>query len=106
MLALFSKDMVPNCLFLTLFLRHLPANIRDQLATQDLLTPEAMAVGANCIFIRLWLWLLFLDLLAIPLHKLQTGGNPQAASAANSHPLAGPGTTAAVDTVSVSSNAK
>jgi hypothetical protein len=52
MLALFPKGMVPNFLFLTLFLRRLPANMRDQLATQDIFAWEAMAVGANSIFTR------------------------------------------------------
>jgi hypothetical protein len=50
MLALLPDDVEPNRLFLALFLRRLPADIRDHLAAQDLKTPAAMAAAANRLF--------------------------------------------------------
>jgi hypothetical protein len=50
MLALLPEDEEPNRLFLTLFLCHLPADMRDHLAAQDLKTPAAMAAAANRLF--------------------------------------------------------
>jgi hypothetical protein len=50
MLALLPDDVQPNRLFLALFLRCLPANLRNHLASQDLKTPEAMAAAANRLF--------------------------------------------------------
>ncbi len=51
MLAGLSVDIVPNRLFLTLFLCHLPADMRDQLAAQDLFTLEAMVAADNWFFV-------------------------------------------------------
>jgi hypothetical protein len=50
MLALLPEDVPPNRLFLALFLRRLPADIRDHLVTQDLKTPAEMAAAANRLF--------------------------------------------------------
>jgi hypothetical protein len=50
MLALLPDNVQPNRLFLALFLRRLPANMRDHLASQDLKTLEAMAAAANRLF--------------------------------------------------------
>jgi hypothetical protein len=50
MLALLPEDVQPNRLFLALFLRRLPADMRDHLAAQDLKTPEAMAAAANRLY--------------------------------------------------------
>jgi hypothetical protein len=50
MLALLPDDVQPNRLFLALFLRRLPADICDHLASQDLKTPEDMAAAANRLF--------------------------------------------------------
>jgi hypothetical protein len=50
MLALLPEDVQPNRLFLALFLRHLPADMRDHLAAQDLKTSEAMAAAANRLY--------------------------------------------------------
>jgi hypothetical protein len=50
MLALLPDDIEPNRLFLALFLRRLPANMRDHLAAQDLKTLAAMAAAANRLF--------------------------------------------------------
>jgi hypothetical protein len=50
MLALLPEDVPPNRLFLALFLRRLPADMRDHLAAQDLLAPVAMAAAANRLY--------------------------------------------------------
>jgi hypothetical protein len=50
MLALLPEDVPPNRLFLALFLRRLPEDMRNHLAAQDLSTPEAMAAAANRLF--------------------------------------------------------
>jgi hypothetical protein len=50
MLALLPEDVEPNRLFLALFLRRLPADMRDHLAAQYLKTPAAMAAAANRLF--------------------------------------------------------
>jgi hypothetical protein len=50
MLALLPEDVPPNRLFLALFLRRLPEDMRNHLAAQDLATPEAMAAAANRLF--------------------------------------------------------
>jgi hypothetical protein len=50
MLALLPDDVEPNRLFLALFLRRLPADMRDHLAAQDLKTPSDMAAAANRLF--------------------------------------------------------
>jgi hypothetical protein len=50
MLALLPVDVPPNRLFLALFLRRLPEDMRNHLAAQDLATPEAMAAAANRLF--------------------------------------------------------
>jgi hypothetical protein len=50
MLALLPDDVEPNRLFLALFLRRLPADMRDHLAAQDLKTLAAMAAAANRLF--------------------------------------------------------
>jgi hypothetical protein len=50
MLASLPDDCQPNCLFMVLFLRHLPPDIRDQLVAQDLKEPAAMATVSNHIY--------------------------------------------------------
>jgi hypothetical protein len=50
MLALLPEDVPPNRLFLALFLPRLPADMRDHLAAQELLTPAAMAAAANRLY--------------------------------------------------------
>jgi hypothetical protein len=50
MLALLPDDVQPNRLFLALFLRRLPADVRDHLVAQDLKTPAEMAAAANRLF--------------------------------------------------------
>jgi hypothetical protein len=50
MLASLPDDCQPNRLFLALFLRRLPADIRDQLVAQDLKDPAAMAAVADRIY--------------------------------------------------------
>jgi hypothetical protein len=50
MLALLPEDVPPNRLFLALFLRRLPEDMRNHLAAQDLSTPEAMAAAANRLY--------------------------------------------------------
>jgi hypothetical protein len=50
MLALVLEDAFPGRLFLAPFLHLLPVDIRDQLAAQSIITPEAMVVEANCVF--------------------------------------------------------
>jgi hypothetical protein len=50
MLATLPDDCTPNRLFMALFLRRLPANIRDQLVAQDLKVPAAMAAVADRIY--------------------------------------------------------
>ncbi len=45
MLALLPEDALPNHI-LALFVRYLPANMRDQLAARDILMAEAMAAGS------------------------------------------------------------
>jgi hypothetical protein len=50
MLALLPEDVEPKRLFLALFLRRLPGDMRDHLAAQDLKTPDAMAAAANRLF--------------------------------------------------------
>jgi hypothetical protein len=53
MLALLPEDALPNCLS-CLFLRLLPAEMKDQLATKDLLTAKAMVASTNRIFFNAW----------------------------------------------------
>jgi hypothetical protein len=53
MLELLPEDAQPTCLS-CLFLRLLPAEMKDQLATQDLLTLKAMAASTNRIFFNAW----------------------------------------------------
>ena len=50
MLALLPPGEVPSLMFLAMFLRRLPADMRDQLAAQNLREPAAMAAAANLIF--------------------------------------------------------
>jgi hypothetical protein len=50
MLASVPDDCQPNHLFMALFLRHLPPDIRDQLVAQDLKKPAAMAAVADRIY--------------------------------------------------------
>jgi hypothetical protein len=50
MLALLPDDVQPIRLFLALYLRCLPADMHNHLASQDLKTPEAMAAAANRLF--------------------------------------------------------
>jgi hypothetical protein len=50
MLALLPDDVQPNRLFLALFIRRLPTDIRDHLVAQDLQTPAEMAAAANRLF--------------------------------------------------------
>jgi hypothetical protein len=50
MLALLPDDVEPNRLFLALFLRRLPVDLRDHLAALDLKTPADMAAAANRLF--------------------------------------------------------
>jgi hypothetical protein len=50
MLALLLEDVPPNRLFLALFLRRLPVDMRDHLAAQDLMFPAAMAAAANRLY--------------------------------------------------------
>jgi hypothetical protein len=50
MLALLPEDVPPNRLFLALFLRRLPEDMRNHLAPQDLATPKGMAAAANRLF--------------------------------------------------------
>jgi hypothetical protein len=50
MLALQPDDVEPNRLFLALFLRRLPADVRDHLAAQDLKTPADIAAVENRLF--------------------------------------------------------
>jgi hypothetical protein len=51
MLALLPRDMMPNLLFLALFLRRLPEDMCDQLASQDLRTrSNAMVATAKRFF--------------------------------------------------------
>jgi hypothetical protein len=50
MLALLPPGCTPDYIFLCLFLRRLPADMRDQLAAQDIVDPAAMALAANRIF--------------------------------------------------------
>jgi hypothetical protein len=50
MLASLPHDCRPDRLFLALFLRRLPPDIRDQLVAQDLQEPAAMAAVADCIY--------------------------------------------------------
>jgi hypothetical protein len=48
--TMLADDCTPNRLFMALFLRRLPANIRDQLVAQDLKDPAAMAAVADRIY--------------------------------------------------------
>jgi hypothetical protein len=50
MLASLPDDCRPDRLFLALFLRRLPPDIRDQLVAQDLQEPAAMAAVADRIY--------------------------------------------------------
>jgi hypothetical protein len=50
MLASLPDDCQPNRLFMALFLRRLPPDIRDQLVAQDLEEPAAMAAVADRIY--------------------------------------------------------
>jgi hypothetical protein len=50
MLASLPDDCLPDRLFLALFLRRLPPDIRDQLVAQDLQEPAAMAAVADRIY--------------------------------------------------------
>jgi hypothetical protein len=50
MLASLPDDCTPNRLFMALFLRRLPADIRDQLVAHDLKDPAAMATVADRIY--------------------------------------------------------
>ena len=50
MLALLPPGCNPDYVFLCLFLRRLPADMRDQLAAQNIVDPAAMALAANRIF--------------------------------------------------------
>ena len=50
MLALPPPGCTPDYVFLCLFLRRLPADMRDQLAAQDIVDPAAMSLAANRIF--------------------------------------------------------
>jgi hypothetical protein len=50
MLALLPSGEVPGRIFLALFLRRLPADMRDQLAAQDITEPGLLASAANRIF--------------------------------------------------------
>ena len=50
MLALLPPGEVPSLLFLAMFLRRLPADMRDQLAAQNIRDPAAMAAAANLIY--------------------------------------------------------